>query len=336
MERAMEKSALKEARSHNKIEQALLRLPMDQVSVVDYYAAFVDASVLPRQETVELFRKRQDGLDARKEFVQGVSEGHIGSDDERFWDLQTIIEDGHEAEGEIIKHNLRLVVSIATKQAKKYPHYKKGGVLTFSDLVQEGIIGLKRAIEKYDVEKGFAFSTYATPWVTKTINTSILDNFHGLGIAKARVEDLAKVKRLQNKYLQEEGREPTKEEILKETKIKEENIDEVVAINNEPVSLDEPVINEAGSRTLEESIQSDVNVVVEVEGRLEEEDLMLGIILLEPKERKVLIYRYAKGMTLEEIGEKLGGITKEGIRYIQNKAIEKLKDILLRPGHIPA
>lgn len=316
-------------------EEALQGIPMDRVSVIDYYKAFVDASVLPREEIYSLFEQRNKGIQAGEEFVEKKMEGQIEVGDEEYLRHQKKIDKGNEAEGEIIKHNLRLVVDIAAKQARRYPHYEQGGVLTFADLVQEGIIGLKRAVEKFDINRGFSFANYATPWIKKTISNSIMEHSHSIGIPKARIKDLARIKRVQDRYLQEQKRAPTVEELEEETGIKKENIMEATELQKELKSIDEKVKNEGKSRTFGESIESKEDIEGDFEHRLEVSDLMLCLTLLEERERKVLILRFAKDMTLKEVGEEIGGLSGEWVRQIENKAIEKLREILLKPGHIP-
>ena len=233
------------------------------------------------------------------------------------------IEDGKEAKDQLINANLRLVISIAK-------HYVGRG-MHFLDLIQEGNMGLIKAVEKFDYTKGFKFSTYATWWIRQAITRAIADQARTVRIPVHMVETINKMTRVQRQLVQELGREPTAEEISEkmEGALTPERIREIQRIALEPVSLETPIGEEDDSRLGDFIADSDAQSPEEYTTKnLLKEQLYEIMNDLTDRERRVLCLRYGlednRPRTLEEVGREFG-VTRERIRQIEAKAIRKLR-----------
>ncbi|MDO4615548.1 MAG: RNA polymerase sigma factor RpoD [Lachnospiraceae bacterium] len=230
-------------------------------------------------------------------------------------------EKGQLAQKRLAEANLRLVVSIA----KRYV----GRGMSFLDLIQEGNLGLIKAVEKYDYRKGFKFSTYATWWIRQAITRAIADQARTIRIPVHMVETINKLIRVSRQLLQELGREPSPEEIAKEMNMPVERVREILKISQEPVSLETPIGEEEDSH-LGDFIQDD-NVPVPAEAAattLLKEQLNEALDTLTDREQQVLRLRFGlddgRARTLEEVG-KVFNVTRERIRQIEAKALRKLR-----------
>ena len=235
--------------------------------------------------------------------------------------LQLDVDRGSDAKKRLAEANLRLVVSIA----KRYV----GRGMLFLDLIQEGNLGLIKAVEKFDYRKGYKFSTYATWWIRQAITRAIADQARTIRIPVHMVETINKLIRVSRHLLQELGREPTPEEIAEEMKMPVERVREILKISQEPVSLETPIGEEEDSH-LGDFIKDD-NVPVPADAAtftLLKEQLEEVLGTLTEREQKVLTLRFGledgRARTLEEVGKEFN-VTRERIRQIEAKALRKLR-----------
>ena len=312
------------------VEKIDLSVP-EGVSVEDpvrmYLKEIGKVPLLSADEEIELAQNMEDGavaiekINVLKGRLDGASEEEKAEIKEEIKTLQKDVDKGADAKKRLAEANLRLVVSIA----KRYV----GRGMLFLDLIQEGNLGLIKAVEKFDYKKGYKFSTYATWWIRQAITRAIADQARTIRIPVHMVETINKLIRVSRQLLQELGREPSPEEIAKEMNMPVERVREILKISQEPVSLETPIGEEEDSH-LGDFIKDD-NVPVPADAAaftLLKEQLEEVLGTLTEREQKVLTLRFGledgRARTLEEVGKEFN-VTRERIRQIEAKALRKLR-----------
>ena len=312
------------------VEKIDLSVP-EGVSVEDpvrmYLKEIGKVPLLSADEEIELAQNMEDGavaiekINVLKGRLEGASEEEKAEIKEEIKTLQRDVDKGADAKKRLAEANLRLVVSIA----KRYV----GRGMLFLDLIQEGNLGLIKAVEKFDYKKGYKFSTYATWWIRQAITRAIADQARTIRIPVHMVETINKLIRVSRQLLQELGREPSPEEIAKEMSMPVERVREILKISQEPVSLETPIGEEEDSH-LGDFIKDD-NVPVPADAAaftLLKEQLEEVLGTLTEREQKVLTLRFGledgRARTLEEVGKEFN-VTRERIRQIEAKALRKLR-----------
>ena len=312
------------------VEKIDLSVP-EGVSVEDpvrmYLKEIGKVPLLSADEEIELAQNMEDGAVAIEKInvLKGRLDGASGEEKaeikEEIKTLQRDVDKGADAKKRLAEANLRLVVSIA----KRYV----GRGMLFLDLIQEGNLGLIKAVEKFDYKKGYKFSTYATWWIRQAITRAIADQARTIRIPVHMVETINKLIRVSRQLLQELGREPSPEEIAKEMSMPVDRVREILKISQEPVSLETPIGEEEDSH-LGDFIKDD-NVPVPADAAaftLLKEQLEEVLGTLTEREQKVLTLRFGledgRARTLEEVGKEFN-VTRERIRQIEAKALRKLR-----------
>jgi RNA polymerase primary sigma factor len=272
--------------------------------------------LLTAAEEVDLAKRVEAGLFASEKLT---TQEDLSVQFER--ELELIERDGQLAKKRLIEANLRLVVSIA----KRYV----GRGMLFLDLIQEGNLGLIRAVEKFDYTKGYKFSTYATWWIRQAITRAIADQARTIRIPVHMVETINKLIRIQRQLLQDLGREPTPEEIGEQMEMSPERVREIQKLAQEPVSLETPIGEEDDSNLGDFIEDSDAIVPIDAASFiLLQEQLDAILHTLSEREKKVIQLRFGLSdghpRTLEEVGKEFG-VTRERIRQIESKTLSKLR-----------
>ncbi|HZS22494.1 MAG TPA: RNA polymerase sigma factor [Pseudonocardiaceae bacterium] len=308
-----ESEALRQAR-----KDAELTASADSVRA--YLKQIGKVALLNAEEEVELAKRIEAGLYAA-ERVRRTEESTEKLSPQLRRDLRWIVRDGERAKNHLLEANLRLVVSLA----KRYT----GRGMAFLDLIQEGNLGLIRAVEKFDYTKGYKFSTYATWWIRQAITRAMADQARTIRIPVHMVEVINKLGRIQRELLQDLGREPTPEELAKEMDITPEKVLEIQQYAREPISLDQTIGDEGDSQLGDFIEDSEAVVAVDaVSFTLLQDQLQSVLATLSEREAGVVRLRFGltdgQPRTLDEIGQ-VYGVTRERIRQIESKTMSKLR-----------
>ncbi|HXG75343.1 MAG TPA: RNA polymerase sigma factor RpoD [Gaiellaceae bacterium] len=337
VEQGLEKGFL----TYDEIVSALDEVELTKEQVEDFYAYLIDHSVelveglehktLPHEEPPTAAEEEkaaapaldlsvEPSLDSLRLYLREIGKVPLLTADQEVSLAKRIERGDMAAKQHMIEANLRLVVSIA----KGY----LGRGLSFLDLIQEGSLGLIRAVEKFDYRKGFKFSTYATWWIRQAVTRAIADKARTIRIPVHMVEKLNKVVHIERQLVQRLGREPLPEEIAEELEITVEEVREILRMAQLPISLEKPIGEEEdsslGDFVPDESAESPFDTA---SVSLRQEDIELALAALPERERRVIELRYgldgSQPRTLEEVGRAFG-VTRERIRQIENSTLKKL------------
>ncbi len=314
--------------SNDKIVERIDRLGLNVDEMENVFKIFKDAGVevvwdeIPQEEKLLVFDNIESTTDdSVKMYLKDIGRVPLLSGEEEV-ELAKRMKDGDTyARDKLSEANLRLVVSIA----KRYV----GRGMQFLDLIQEGNLGLMKAVEKFDYTKGFKFSTYATWWIKQSITRAIADQARTIRIPVHMVETINKTGRVARQLLQTLGREPSTAEIAEKMGIPEEKVIEIQKIAQDPVSLEKPIGEEEDSH-LGDFIEDNTSAspAEKAEAKMLREQLLQVLDTLTPRENEVLRMRYglddARPKTLEEVGKEFN-VTRERIRQIEAKALRKLR-----------
>ena len=297
----------------SQIDEIYKALETNKIKIIDDYEK--------DKELYEQLLKEISMDDPVKMYLKDIGKVPLLSADDEIELAKQMMDGSEDARRKLSEANLRLVVSIA----KRYV----GRGMQFLDLIQEGNLGLMKAVEKFDYQKGFKFSTYATWWIRQAITRAIADQARTIRIPVHMVETINKVVRVSRLLLQQLGREPTPDEIAKEMGIPESRVIEIQKIAQDPVSLETPIGEEEDSHLgdfiEDEQTAAPTDVVA---SNMLKEQLVKVLDTLTPREEKVLRLRYGiddgRPRTLEEVGKEFN-VTRERIRQIEAKALRKLR-----------
>ncbi len=307
------------------LEELYRRLEAANVSVVES-SDLIEAA--PTQESMEK-EKLEAGLDEAtldsvQMYLREIGKVALLKGEEEVELAKRIERSDEAARQRLTSANLRLVVSIAKRYVGRSPN------LTLLDLIQEGNIGLFKAVEKYDWRRGYKFSTYATWWIRQAITRALADQSRTIRIPVHMVETISKYTQVKRRLLQDLGREPLPEEIAAEMGVELDKVRQIIKISQETVSLEAPVGGDEEDSTLGEFIEDEKTILPSSSAarRLLKEQLKDILVDLSPREQKILKMRFGldDGIThtLEEVGKEFG-VTRERIRQIEAKALEKIR-----------
>ncbi|MQA86806.1 MAG: sigma-70 family RNA polymerase sigma factor [Streptosporangiales bacterium] len=289
-------------------------------SVHTYLKAIGRTPLLTAEEEVDLAKRIEAGLYA-EEKLRRAEAGEEDVPEELREDLEALTEDGQRAKAHMLEANLRLVVSVAKK-------YTDRG-LPFLDVVQEGNLGLIRAVEKFDYTKGYKFSTYAMWWIRQAIQRGFADSARTIRLPVHVLEMLSKLSRVERDMHQQFGREPTPEELAFELDRTPEQVEELLRTSRQPISLENPVGEDGETRIgdLIEDLDTPEAAVL-IDHQLMAEQLRQVLDTLEPREATIMAMRFGlldgRPRTLDEIGNHLG-LTRERIRQLEKESLSKLR-----------
>jgi RNA polymerase primary sigma factor len=343
LQRLIEQGLEKGFLTYDEIVSGLEEVELTKEQVEDFYAYLVDHSVelvegiehkalpheeppqVPEEEKIEpkLDLSVEISLDSLRLYLREIGKVPLLTADQEVTLAKRIERGDMSAKQHMIEANLRLVVSIA----KGY----LGRGLSFLDLIQEGSLGLIRAVEKFDYRRGYKFSTYATWWIRQAVTRAIADKARTIRIPVHMVEKLNKVVHIERQLVQRLGREPLPEEIAAELEIETDEVREILRMAQMPVSLEKPVGDDEDSSLADfvpdEQAESPFD---SASLSLRREDVVLALAALPDRERQVIMLRYgldgSQPCTLEEVGQAFG-VTRERIRQIENNTLKKLESL---------